>query len=366
MKITVIGCGAATFAAAADLSSRGYEVTLFVGEKHAHNFKTIKDSKIIKCYGVGPVGDIKIHNVTTNIEEALANPDLIMPVIPSYAHEQVARQIAPYIKPGDKIFINPGSTGGALVFAKVLGELGKMKDVAISEVHTLPYTARKVGSDGVKISLLVEFMYFAAFPAKYNQEMYELIHPIYSNIRLVNNVLEVGMNNGNATTHAAPVVLNAGKIEYYHKNKQFAEAMTPSVCRVVQTLDDERKAICHALGFEEVDIKDRLSIMGYVERKETLYECIQTSVDVYLPLDGPNELNHRFIIEDVPYCMVPMAEVAKVFGIKTPTFDAIINLASILLEENYFETGRNLSALGLAGKSMEEINDYLENGYREW
>ena len=362
MKITIIGCGAATFAAAADLSSRGYEVTMFVGEEHAHNFDAIKDSKTIKCFGVGPVGDVKIHNITTNIEEAFADYDLIMPVIPSFAHEEVARQIAPYIKPGDKIFINPGSTGGALVFAKVLGELGKLKDVRISEVHTLPYTARKVGNDGVRISLLVEFMYFAAFPAKYNQEMYDMIAPIYPNIRLVKNVLEVGMNNGNATTHAAPVVLNAGKIEYYHKNKQFSEGMTPSVCHVVQLLDDERKEICRALGFKEIDIKDRLAMMGYVERKENLYDCIQTSVDVYLPLDGPNDLHHRFIIEDVPYCMVPMAEVAKVFNIKTPMFDSIIYLASALLREDYFSTGRNLVALGLDGMSMDEVNKYLQDG----
>lgn len=105
MKITVIGCGNGAFATAADLSYRGYEVTLYVQEAHKKNFDAIRDSKTILCTGKGPNGPVKIHEVTNDVEVAMKDPDLIIPVLPSFAHEDVAKTIAPYIKKGDKIFL---------------------------------------------------------------------------------------------------------------------------------------------------------------------------------------------------------------------------------------------------------------------
>lgn len=362
MKITVIGCGNGAFATAADLSNRGEEVTLFVHQSHKKNFDAIRKNKIIKCTGKGPNGSIKIHEVTHDVEVAMKNPELIISVSPSFAHEDIARTIAPYVKKGDKIFLSPGSTGGALVFAKVLQEFGKMEGVKLAEVHTLPYTARRVGEDGVNISLITEVMYFAAFPAKYNKEMYDLIYPLYPNIQIMSDVLETGLNNGNGTTHPAPVVLNAGKIEYYGKHYHYKEGITPSVGNVVQMIDDERKKICKVLGYQEIDIKDRLYKMGYCPRKDTLYDCIQGSKDIFLPLEEPNDLNGRYLVEDGPYTLVCMVSIAKAVGVETPLMEAIVNLAGALKGENYWHIGRTLKKVGLDGMSVEEIKNYLLNG----
>lgn len=365
MKITVIGCGNGAFATAADLSYRGYEVTLYVQEAHKKNFDAIRDSKTILCTGKGPNGPVKIHEVTNDVEVAMKDPDLIIPVLPSFAHEDVAKTIAPYIKKGDKIFLSPGSTGGALVFAKVFRDFGKLDGVKLAEVHTLPYTARRVGADGVNISLITKVMYFAAFPAKYNQEMYDLIHPIYPNLQMMADVLETGLNNGNGTTHPAPVVLNAGKIEYYKKHYHYKEGITPSVGNVVQLIDDERKNICRAFGYQQIDIKDRLYQMGYCPRKDTVYACIQGSTDIFLPLEGPNDLNGRYLVEDGPYTLVCMASVAKIVGVQTPLMDSVVNLAAALKGEDYWTIGRTLEKIGLDGMTKEEIADYLQNGVKK-
>lgn len=362
MRITVIGCGNGAFATAADLSARGHEITLYVQESHKKNFDAIRESKTIVCKGLGPQGPVKIHEVTHDVELAMKDPDLIIPVLPSFAHEDVAKTIAPYVKPGMKIFMSPGSTGGALVFAKVFRDLGKLKGVKFADVHTLPYTARRVGADGVNITLLTDVMYFAAFPAKYNQEMYDFIHPLYANLQMMSDVLEAGLNNGNGTTHPAPVVLNAGKIEYYKKHYHYAEGITPSVGNVIQLIDDERKAICKAFGYEEIDIKDRLYKMGYCERKDTVYECIQSSKDIFLPLEGPNDLNGRYLVEDAPYTLVCMSSIGDVAGVHTPLMKSVVSLAGALKNEDYWKTGRTLDKVGLAGMSIKEIKHYLYNG----
>ena len=365
MKITVIGCGNGAFATAADLSARGHEITLYVQEEHKKNFDAIRETKIIKTTGVGPVGDIAIHEITNDIEVAMNDYDLIIPVLPSFAHEDVAKTIAPYIKKGDKIFLSPGSTGGALVFAKVLRDNNKLEGVKIAEVHTLPYTARRVGSDGVNISLITDVMYFAAFPAIYNQEMYDLIHPIYPNLKMMSDVLETGLNNGNGTTHPAPVVLNAGKIEYYKKHYHYKEGITPSVGNVIQLIDDERKNICKAFGYEEIDIKDRLFNMGYCPRKDTVYDCIQGSTDIFLPLEGPNDLNGRYLVEDAPYTLVCMSSVADAAGIDTPLMKSVVYLASALKNQDYWSVGRTLEKVGLNNMSIDQIKLYLQTGVVE-
>lgn len=362
MKITVIGCGNGAFATAADLSYRGHEITLFIQEAHKSNFDEICQSGIINCSGKGPVGPVKIHKITTDVEEALKNNDLIIPVVPTFAHEDIANIIVPYIKKGDKIFLSPGGTGGALVFAKVFQDYNKLDGVKIAEVHTLPYTARKVAKDTVNISLITKILYFSAFPAKYNQEMYDFICPLYPNIKMMRDVLEVGLNNGNGVTHPAPVVLNAGKIEYYGKHYHYKEGITPSVGNVVQLIDDERKHICKVLGYCEIDIKDRLYEMGYCPKKNTVYECIQGSKDVFLPLEGPNDLNGRYLVEDTPYTLVCMASIARKIGVDTPLMNAVVNLSSALKNEDYWKTGRSIEKLGLNGMSIEEMKYYLKYG----
>lgn len=363
MKITIIGCGNGAFATAADLSAKGHQITLYVSSEHKKNFEEIKKDNIINCTGLGPCGSVKIHCITCNIEEAMQDYDLIISVTPSYAQEEIAAQLTPYIKDGDKILLSPGGTGGALVFAKIFYDLKPNLKVKIAEIHTLPYTARKVNSNTVNISLLTNIMYFAAFPAFYNNEMFELTKKLYPTIVLVEDVLECSMNNGNATTHPAPVVLNAGKIEYYGKHYHYKEGITPAVGRIVQMIDDERKLICRAFGYKEVDIKERLAMMGYTPYADTVYECIQGSEEIFLPLEGPNDLNGRYLTEDAPLSLLAMASIGYAAEVKTPLMDSVINLAGALKNENYWQSGRTLKKMGLENMNVKEIKAFLKYGY---
>lgn len=362
-KVTIIGGGNGAFATAADLSSRGYEVTIYEDIRFKSNVEGIIENKIIHCDGVGPVGDFPISKVTFDLKDALQDADIIMPIAPAYAQENVASSLAPYLKPGDNIVLTPGSTGGALVFAKILKEKGKLEGVKIAEMHTLPYATRKIDKNTVRILLECKLMYFAAFPSKYNEEMYNLVKPLFPCIKLVNDVIETSLNNGNASSHPAPVVLNAGKIEYYKKHFHYKEGITPSIAKVNQQIDNERMEICRAFGYEEVDIKNRLFEMGYCPLKENLYDSYQGSKDIFLDIEGPNDLSGRYLTEDAPCSLVAMRELGKIVGVKTNLMDSIINLASILRSENYWETGRTLEKMGLDNMTVEEIKEYVKNGF---
>lgn len=365
MRITIIGCGNGAFAAAADLTNRGHKITLYANESHKKNFDLIKNNTI-RLINQGRSKNIKIDKITCNIEEAMTGYELVMPIIPANAHESVAKEIAPYLKNGDKIMLVPGSTGGALVFAKILREESNVKELRISEMHTLPYACRKSGSDGVIVLLEIAKLFFATFPSKYNEEMFKIAKELYPATVLVKDVLETSLNNGNAVTHPAPVITSAAKIElgsmqglsHFH----YEEGITPSVARVIQVLDDERKAICKGFGYRELDVKDRLFEMGYTSDKSSVYDAIQSSKEVFIPIEGPNNLNGRYLTEDTPCSLVAMSYIAKIKGIETPTMDAVINLANALKGENYWETGRTLEKMGIDGMTIEELEHYLKFG----
>jgi opine dehydrogenase len=362
-KVCILGAGNGGFAAAADLTLRGFEVTLYENERFEDSIKGIRDTGIINIEGVGQVGEAVIHKITTDLEDALKDADIIMPISPAYAQQDVAYSLVPHIRDGMIICLTPGSCGGSLVYGKVFNDNNVFDKVKLCEMNTLPYATRKVNDNTVRILLETKLIYFAAFPSKYNEELYELVKPLYPAIQLVEDVLESALNNGNVTSHPTPVVLNAGKIEYYGKHYHYKEGITPSVARVNWEVDKERLAICRAFGYKEVDALDRLYLTGYCPRSDNLYDAYQGSKGIFLDIEGPNDLSGRYLTEDAPCSLVFCAKVADVANVNTPVMDSVTILASVLRNEDYNMTGRTLDKVGLDNKTIEEMKIFLREGY---
>jgi opine dehydrogenase len=58
------------------------------------------------------------------------------------------------------------------------------------------------------------------------------------------------------------------------------------------------------------------------------------------------------------------ASVGRLLRVPTPTYDAIIHIASLVNETEYYETGRNLANLKLAGLSAAQLTEYVITGRR--
>lgn len=364
-RICIMGGGNGGFAAAADLTLRGFEVTLYEDPKFAASIEGIKDTKTINLEGVGPVGQAVLRKVTTDLADAISDVDLIMPISPAFAQEDVAKSLVPHLKDGMVIMLCPGSCGGGLVYGKVFHDAGVFNKVKLCEVNTLPYATRKVNENTVKILLRDPIIWFAAFPAKNNQELYEMCKPLYDSITLMTDVLETALNNGNIDSHPTPVVLNAGKIEYYHKHFHYKEGITPSVARVNLKVNFERMALCEALGYKPIDIRDRLYMTGYCPKKEDLYEAYQGSIGIFMDIEGPNDLSGRYLTEDAPCSLVFCANLAKALGVDTPIMDSVTYLASALRDEDYWVTGRTLDKVGLTGMNAQEMREFVMEGYKD-
>jgi opine dehydrogenase len=360
--IAVMGSGPGACAVAAETALAGHEVTLFDLPEFAQGVQAIKKAGGVQKVGGRREGFAKLKQATTDIRQAIEDAELIMPVVPTYAHKVFAQVLAPHLSEDQMIILNPGSTGGGLEFVRSLRESGYRREIRIAETSTLPYGARLIEPGKVRVFLEVKELYFAAFPAKKNEEFFWIFKEIYPNIRAMSNVLETGLNNGNPVSHPAAAILNAGRIEYtagdyYH----YREGITPSVARVMEGIDRERLNLCKEMGFSEIPTLERLYSLGYTDRKGNLYEAYRNS-KVFAPMKAPADLQGRFISEDIPYGLVTWSSLGDMIGVATPLMKAIIMIASSLNQKNYLVEGRTVEKLGLAGMGVKQLNEFLGEG----
>jgi len=361
---TVIGAGHGGKAMAAHLSLMGLRVTLYNRTfDHVAALKARGGIDLESTEG-GPHGFARLERVTSDMAEALQDAQMIMVVVPSSAHADIARQVAPYLKDGQIIVLHPGRTCGALEFSKGLCDQGCTANVTVSEAETFIYASRSDGPAQARIFRIKEAVPLAALPANRTSCVLDAIHPAYPQFIDGGNVLNTGMNNMGAIFHPALTLLNAGWIEATHGDYQFyIDGVTPSVARVLEVLDRERVTVASSLGLRARTGLEWLQ-MAYNTIGEDLHEAIHNQPGYY-GIKAPSTLNHRYIFEDVPMSLVPIASLGERFGVSVRGMDSIIRLACIVHHTDYWRRGRTVEKLGIGDLSVSELTRYVNEGVRE-
>ncbi len=361
ISYTVIGAGHGGKAMAAHLALMGYSVTLY--NRTPENIKTIKARKGIELesFPGGPHGFAKLKKCTSDLKEALSDAHVVMVVVPSSAHREIAQHCAPHLKDGQIIILHPGRTCGAIEFAKVLRDTNCSANVIVAEAETFIYASRSTGPAQVRIFSIKDAVPLAALPATHTQKVLDVINDAYPQFIDGGNVLQTGLDNMGAIFHPALTILNAGWIESTKGSFQFyIDGVTPSTARVLEVLDRERVTIAAALGIRATTALEWLK-MAYDAKGENLYEAIHANPGYY-GIMAPPRLEHRYIFEDVPMSLVPIAALGKRYGVETRAIESIIHLACIIHRTDYWRRGRILEKLGLEHFSVSELTRYVNEG----
>lgn len=352
-RITVIGAGHGGKAMAAHLAIMGAEVTLY--NRTWKNIELIHERGGVQLNGVaGSYGFGEFVFVTSSIREAVKASKIIMVVVPAFAHASLAKNMSEYLEDGQIIVLNPGRTFGAIEFRKVLSENGCQADVIVAETQTFIYASRSVGPTEAYIHRVKDAVLLAAFPAEGTPKVLEAINPYYPQFVDGKTVLHTGLDNIGAVFHPTITLFNSGWIEATAGNFQFyIDGVTPSVAKVVEAIDRERVRIGTSLGIELRSAREWLK-MAYDADGEDLFEAIQNQ-EGYRGINAPLTLNHRYINEDIPMSLVPMASLGHQLGIKVRGMESIIRLACIIRKKDYWKTGRTVQSLGLSHQAPLEL-----------
>ncbi len=361
---TVIGAGHGGKSMAAHLALMEFPTVLY-NRTHDHIHAIEQMGGIhLESYEGGPRGFGRLALATSSISEALQDADMIMVVVPSSAHADVARTASPYLRDGQMIVLHPGRTGGAIEFAKVLRDTGCLADVTVAETETFVYASRSDGPAQARIFRIKEAVPLAALPANRTQDVLDLIHQAYPQFIDGGNVLQTGLNNMGAIFHPALTLLNSGWIEATHGDYQFyIDGVTPSVSRVLEELDRERVTVAASLGLRARTALEWLRL-AYDTTGNDLCEAIHNQPGYY-GIKAPPTLNHRYIFEEIPMSLVPIASLGQRYGVSVPGMDAIIRIACIIHRTDYWRRGRTIDKLGINNLSITELKRYVDEGILE-
>jgi opine dehydrogenase len=349
---------------AAHLALMGFKVTLY--NRTYENIAVInkRGGIDLESYDSWPHGFGKLFLVTSDIKKALAKAQVIMVVVPSSAHVDVAKCCAPHLRNGQIVILHPGRTCGAIEFRMTLAAMGCKADVTVAEAETFIYASRSDGPAQARIFRIKEAVPLAALPATRTEYVLDLLQPAYPQFIDGVNVLNTSLNNMGAIFHPAITILNAGRIEATHGDFEFyIDGVTQSTARVLEVLDRDRVTVASALGVRARTAMEWLKL-AYNTEGEDLNEAIHNQPGYY-GIKAPSTLHHRYIFEDVPMSLVPIASLGARYGVTVHGMDSIIRLACIIHRTDYWKRGRSVERLGVGHLSVSELTRFVNEGIKD-
>lgn len=364
----VLGGGNGGLAAAADLALKGFEVRLFELPEFAHTVAPVSEAGGIQCEVLPSTGlregFARLAAVTTDVGAAARGADVVLVIVPSFAHRRFAEMCGSVLEPGQVVLVAPGNFGGALEFALTWKRQGMNPGgVVLAEAESLIYACRKKGPTTIWIRGYKRSLRVAALPATRTDRVLATLKEAYPTLEAAQNVLETSLSNPNAPTHLPVMILNAARIERTQGDFLFyKEGMSPAVGRVIEAIDAERLAVGRALGLRRMRSLYEQDMSWYAHQGTFGQNIYETNVNnpIYSWSRAPESFEHRYVTEDVPYGLVPLEDLGATLGIPTATTTAVIHLAGVIADRDLREGARTLQALGLGDVPLTRLIEMVE------
>jgi opine dehydrogenase len=392
--IAILGLGAVGKAAAADCALAGSKVrvcdlppfaekTLFGVQKSGI---TLHGGQL-NLYGFERSGVAQMERVTTDVAEAVEGAGIVIIPTPSLAHKAIFERLIPALEDGMVIHIYPDNYG-SLLLRKMMREAGCDKKVIIGGWSSAPYGCRVDVKGGVVLPSIRSYyraitLRGAAFPSLDQEDFLESTKYMGC-MDCINNgdgvvggdtVMDTGFSNVNPVLHCPGVILGVGVMEnwgrIYGKDKYefsiYSHAYCHSISQVQYALYQEECRLAEAMGvgiqhFDKKQFFSRENILG-CEYMGYDYEVSFDDHDYIQYGTGPFSIENRYITEDIPVGCHLYHDIGQRFGVKTPVIDSLINLASAMLERDFYKEGYTLDYLGLGeDMSKDDMLYYLHNG----
>ncbi len=342
MKFCVIGAGSGGRAFAAYLASKGYSVSLY--NRSYSRIVDIRKEGGINAFGA-LVGFYSIDLITQNLKLAVSDADIILVVTPASAHKSIAKSIAPFLRDGQIIILNPGRTFGAVEFHRIIVKKRGFLSIFIGETQTLLFTCRASDDNGVNILKIKDSVNFSTFPDKYVYDTYNILLEVFPQLTPIDNYLEVTLKNIGMLLHPAISLFNAGMMDYGKAFKFYNEGATSKVCQILEMVELEINKILSKLGLKQLRYH-KWAKESYGIEASSIYEAIQ-KIEAYKPVNAPDQLITRYFTEDVPTGLVPISSLGAFLNIQTPTIESIIYLSGLLCGTDFKKIGRTIQGLDL-------------------
>ncbi len=361
-RIAVLGGGNGGHTMAADLTLKGYEVNFCEAPEFKENFSTMLERQTIELIDAwGEKRTVKPNMVTMDFGKALKGVEYVMLAVPAIGLKNFFNYVTPYLEDG-QVVIKWSGNFSVLSLASMLKEKGIKKDITLAESHTLPWGCRLVAPGTVQIFAWFVKLLLATLPAKNVDRVIGEVSKMYP-VVAGENVLATSLNNLNPIVHPVVVVQNVAWIDTIGKAfSLYREGTTISTTRGIKRVFEEVSRVANAVGvtmaeYPEEDFYKKSTIMASNARSPFDKEGLVSQIL------GPSSMKSRYITEDLPYGLVPIAKLARQFKVATPLIDAVIELSSVINQTDYWTEGMSLEELRIKDLNKEQLTKVLQEGF---
>lgn len=344
MKIAILGAGNTGCALAADYAGHGHNVTLIKTSDSLHNenFRYLNENggrMEIDEFGEKRIS--YISDVTREVEK-VQGQDVVMLCTQTGYHLNVLGKIVSLLQAGQILMIIPGYLSTAYAMG-----LGLPKGVIVAEAESNFIDGRIVSPGCFKVGFRNVRNPIGIYPLDEKEKAKEVLEQLGTPFTYLDSVVEAALHNPNMIVHTVGAIMSIPRIEYTNGEYcMYHEVFTPSVWRMLESLDHEKMEILKYLGLEPVSYVEACKFRNSLDEKRDAKTVFFDYASMPERAKGPVSVQSRYITEDVPQGLVLMESLARVLEISVPVCTSLIELASAALSVDCRGEGRTIEKLG--------------------
>ena len=364
-RVTICGGGNGAHTLMALLTKNcNCQLTLYLPlEKEFQHFQAVKDKKVLfKLIFKDKEFSIPMDRlfITSNPEEAAA-ADLIILVVPAFAHKDILNALAPYLQPGTILAALPARGGFEFQAVEILRQ-NRKEGVIIAGFQTLPWACRiKEYAESVEIYGQKKRVGIASLPSHYADSISRAFTKFLKLEFLpYNNMLELTLNNKGQIIHPGIMfgafsnklsrLYRKDEIPLFYKSvdektANLLKAMSQEILKVKKIIEDKFN-----LKLEAVTSTSKWMIESYgedIKDTSTLFKMFQTNLSyqsLRVPVKPVNgfyqiDVKSRYLTEDAPYGLLVSKAIADLADVPTPKIDEVIEKTSKWIDVKYLMNG---------------------------
>lgn len=284
---------------------------------------------------------------------ALAEYPVVLIAVPGHAYPTVLPVVADTLRPEQLVIVSGALSLAPLWIRERIAARGTRPPVVVGWGTTLG-TARRSPTAHVKLNTIRTRFDMAAVPATAGASALQSCRELFGDrFNLADNVLAVALANVNPVAHAAESLPNLTRIDRREDWPLF-HYLTESGARMCAALDAERLRVAAAFGTKVRSIEEHYRLSYHVDGVDiaTIAEAIHAKYQGPL---GPKTLEHRYVLEDVPFGLVVIEALARCAGVDVPNVSGSITLLSSACGRNFRRDNPLLADLAIDRSTPAEL-----------
>jgi len=338
---------------AAFLLQRGHEISVW--SPSGQRTKAIVEGAPLKVGGA-ITGEFR-PGVCQEARE-LAESDVIILAVPAYGHRFVLDSLIPHLEQRHTVIFSAHLSFSALYLSKKLAERGTVIPVVVWNTTVL--TSKAQSPTEIKVGVIRGRVDVAAVPVSLAAPSQKTCVELFGDRFIVkDDIITIVLSNINPESHLATALCNLTRIERGESWGQRAN-VTPTVGRLVEALDRERLMIAEAFGKPVPSILDHFSksfgiTAGNVAEISTI--LVERGND---PM-GPKDIDTRYVLEDVPFGLIPALKLAEMANVEAPLHKSGVEILSACYGRDFASDNDLLGELDISDATV--MQRLASNGY---